>query len=54
MHTDLGISIDSKSADKELKLLTPEKGKTCVTGFTKKLVTTFQLSKTRCGHFFHK
>ena len=37
---DLGISIDLKSADKELKAVTPEKSKTCVTTFTKKLVTT--------------
>ena len=32
---DLGISIDLKSADKELKVVTPEKIKTCVTTFTK-------------------
>ena len=52
-HSDLGISIDSKSAEKELKvLLTPEKSKTCVTAFTEKLVTTFQLSRTISGHFF--
>ena len=40
---DLGTSIDLKSADKELKAVTPEKSKTCVTAFTKKLVTTLQL-----------
>ena len=51
---DLGISIDLKSADKELKAVTPEKSKTCVTAFTKKLVTAFQLSRTRKGHFFLK
>ena len=54
MYSDLGISIDLKSADKELKAVTPEKSKTCVTAFTKKLVTTFQLSRTRLGHFFLK
>ena len=48
--TDLGMSLDSKSADKELKAVTPEKSKSCVTTFTKKLVTTFQLSRTRRGH----
>ena len=47
---DLGMSLDSKSDDKELKEVTPEKSKTCVTAFTKKLVATFQLSRTRCGH----
>ena len=51
---DLGTSIDLKSADKELKAVTPEKSKTCVTAFTKKLVTNFQLSRTRLGHFFLK
>ena len=44
---DLGISIDLKSADKELKVVTHEKSKICVTVFTKRLVTTFQLSRTR-------
>ena len=33
---DLGTSIDLKSADKELKAVTPEKSKACVTAFTKK------------------
>ena len=41
--TDLGTSIDLKSSDKELKAVTPEKSKACVTAFTKKLVTTLQL-----------
>ena len=52
LHLDLGICINLKSADKELKAVTPEKSKTCATAFTKKLVTTFQLSKARSGHFF--
>ena len=47
---DLGISLDSKSAVKELKAVTPEKSKSCVTAFAKKLVTTFQLSRTRRRH----
>ena len=51
---DLGMSLDSKSADKELKVVTPEKSKSCVTAFKKKLVTTFQLSRTRSGHIFLK
>ena len=51
---DLGISINLKSADKELKAVTPEKSKTSVTAFIKMLVTTFQLSRTRKGHFFLK
>ena len=50
----LGTSIDLGSADKELKAVTPEKSKTCVTAFTKTLVTTFQLSRTRSCHFFLK
>ena len=50
LKADLGMSLDSKSADKELKAVTPEKSKSCVTAFTKKLVTTFQLSRTRSGH----
>jgi len=50
----LGISIDLKSADKELKAVTPEKRKTCVTVFTKKVVTAFQLSRTRKDQFFLK
>ena len=48
--TDLGMSLDSKSADKELKVVTLEKSKSCVTAFTKKLEITFQLSRTRSGH----
>ena len=51
---DLGISIDLKSADRKLKAVTPEKSKTCGTTFTKKLVTSFQLSGARKGHFFLK
>ena len=47
---DLGMSLDSKSANKELKVVTPEKNKSFVAAFTKKLVTTFQLSRTRGGH----
>ena len=43
-----------KSADNELKAVTPEKSKNCVTAFTKKLVTAFQLSRNRLGHFFLK
>ena len=48
--TDLGTSNDLKSADKELKAVTPEKSKSYFTTFNKKLVTTFQLSRTRSGH----
>ena len=47
---DLGISIDLKSADKELKVVMPEKSKAFDTAFAKKLVITFQLSKTQSGH----
>ena len=36
---DLGMSLDSKSADKELKAVTTEKSKSFVTAFTKKLLT---------------
>jgi len=55
-HIDagLGTSIDLKSADKELKAMTPEKSKTCVTAFIKRLVTNFQLSRTRKGPFLPK
>ena len=54
VYADLGINIDLESANKELKAVTPEKSKTYVTAFTKKLVTTFQLSRSRSGHFFFK
>ena len=43
LKPDLGISLDSKLADKELKAVTPEKSKSCATAFIKKFVTTFQL-----------
>ena len=52
--TDLGTSINLKSSDKELKAVTPEKSKTCVTAFIKRLVTNFQLSRSRKGHFLLK
>ena len=45
LKADLGMNLDSKSADKELKAVTPEKSKSFVTTFTKKLVTTFQISR---------
>ena len=35
---DLGLSLDSKLAGKELKVVTPEKSKACVTTFIRKLV----------------
>ena len=47
---DLGLSPDSKTAEKELKVVTPEKSKAWVTAFTKSLVTTYQLRKTRSVH----
>ena len=50
MGADLGMSLDSKSADKELKAVAPEKSKSGVTALTKKMVTTFKLSRTRKGH----
>ena len=34
---DLALSLDSKSADKELKAVTPEKREACITAFTKKV-----------------
>ena len=49
---DLGMGLNSKSADKDLKVVMPEKSKACVTAFTKKLVTTFQLMWTNSGHNF--
>jgi len=50
----MGINIDLKSADKELKAVKPEKSKTFVTTFTKKLVTTFLLPRAKSGHIFLK
>jgi len=32
-----GLSLDSRSTDKELKAVTPDKSKACVTTFTKKV-----------------
>ena len=37
-----------------LKAVMAEKRKACINTFTKKLVTTSQLSRTRSGHFFLK
>ena len=34
-NPDLGMSLDSKSVYKELKVVTPEKSKDCITAFTK-------------------
>ena len=36
-----GLSLDSISADKELKAVIPEKSKVSVTAFTKKVVTSY-------------
>ena len=47
---DLGLSLGSKLAGKEVKVVTPEKSKACVTTFTKKLVTAIQLSSARSTH----
>ena len=35
LSPDLGMSLDLKSADKELKVVTPERRKACVTAFAK-------------------
>ena len=40
-NSDLGTSIDLKSVDKEVKAVTPEKSKICVTAFIERLVTNF-------------
>ena len=42
-NTDLDLSLDLRSADKDLKAVTPDKSKACVTTFTKNLVTKYQL-----------
>ena len=42
--SDLGMSLDSKSTDKDLKAVMAEKSKA--------YVTTIQLSRTRSGHIF--
>ena len=41
------MSFDSKSDDKELKAVTPEKNKSCVTAFTKKLVTIIRYQEPK-------
>ena len=41
----IGLNLDSRSADKELKAVTPEKSEACVTAFTKKLVSVNQNQK---------
>ena len=51
-HPDLGINIDSKSADKQLKAMMPEKSKTRVTAFTKKVGNYFPVFKNQKGSFF--
>ena len=50
LKADLGMNLDSKSADKELMAATLEKSKSCVIALTKKLVISFQLSRTKSGH----
>ena len=35
--TEGGLSLDSRSADKEQKAVTPEKSKVCITTFAKKV-----------------
>ena len=46
-NSDLGLSLDSKSADKELKVATPEKSKACITAFTKKVGNNFPVTKNQ-------
>ena len=36
-YTEGGLGLDSRSADKELNAVKPEKSKACVTTFTKKV-----------------
>ena len=50
---DLGLSLDSKLAGKELKVVTPEKRKACITTFTKKVGNNLPVSKTRSDHISH-
>ena len=42
-----GLSLDSRSADKELKAVTPEKNKDCVTPFIKKVGNNFLVTKNK-------
>ena len=44
-----GLSLDSRSADKEKKALTPEKSKAFVLPLPKKLEPKYQLLTTRSG-----
>ena len=52
LQTDLGMSLDSKSADKELKAVTPEKSKSCITTFTKKIGNSLPAVKNQRWSYF--
>ena len=50
--SDLGMSLDSKSADKELKMVTHEKAKLALTAFTKKDGNNFPVTKNQNWSYF--
>ena len=47
-----GVSLDSRSADKELKVVTPEKSKACVTTFAIKVGAKIPVAQNqKCSYF---
>ena len=52
VSADLGISLDSNSADKELKAVTPEKSKACLIAFTKKVGNNLPVVKNQKWTYF--
>ena len=50
--SDLALSLDSKSADKEIKVVTPEKSKACVTAFTEQFGNNLPVNKNQKWSYF--
>ena len=47
-----GLSLDSRSADREEKVVTPENSKACVTTFAKKVGTQILVTQNQmCSYF---
>ena len=49
-----GFSLDLRSADKELKAVTPEKKSLCVTTFTKKVGAQIPVAQNQRWSYFPK
>ena len=47
LEAEGGLSLDSRSADKEQKAVTPKKSKACVTTFAKKVVAKIPVTQNQ-------